>query len=472
MWSDGSLLSTRPRMTLTTMEAPRVQYTKSGTVNIAYGIVGDGPVDLVFVQGSVFTTLDTAWEGPPGVFYTKLAAFSRLILFDKRGTGLSDRVSGVPDLETRMDDVRAVMDAAQSNRAAIIGVSEGGPMTVLFAATYPERVGAAVLYGTGASFRRTDDYPWASTVEERSAVAEKRERMWGDPTYVDAMLQGFAPSAANDPEVKRWWAKYVRTSASPAAAANLLRMNTEVDVRHVLPTLRVPTLILHRIGDESFSVEEARYMARRIPGAELVELHGRDHSTWINPDEITAEVERFINGVRNRGEWEPIDTNRVLATVLFTDIVGSTARAAEIGDARWRGVIKEHHAIVRRLLVRFGGTELDTAGDGFFALFDGPARAIRCACAITESVRQIGLEVRAGLHCGECERMDGKVGGIAVHIGARVAAEAQPGEVLVSNTVRDLVAGSGLRFRERGQVELKGVPGEWRIYSVDPSSAS
>ena len=454
------------------MEAPEVRYAKSGTVNLAYGTVGSGPFDLVLVSGSVFTVLDTAWEGPPAAFYTKLAAFSRLIIFDKRGTGLSDRVGGVPDLETRMDDVRAVMDAADSKRAAVMGASEGGPMTVLFAATYPERVGAAILFGTGASFRRTDDYPWASTIEERLAAAEKRERMWGDPTYVDAMLEGFAPSIAKDPDVKRWWAKYVRTSASPAAAGNLLRMNTELDIRHVLPTLRVPTLVLHRIDDESFSIDEARYMARRIPGAELVELPGRDHATWANPDEIVREVERFINGVRDRGEWEPIDTDRVLATVLFTDIVGSTAKAAELGDARWRRVINEHHGIVRRLLVRFRGTELDTAGDGFFASFDGPARAIRCACAITESVRPLGLEVRAGLHCGECERVDGKVGGIAVHIGARVAAQAEPGEVLVSNTVRDLVAGSGLRFRERGQVELKGVPGEWRLYSVDPGSAN
>lgn len=454
------------------MESPRVQYTRSGTVNIAYGIVGDGPFDLVYIQGSVFSAMDTAWEGPPAAFYTKLAAFSRLILFDKRGTGLSDRVGGVPDLETRMDDVRAVMDAAQSRRAAIMGVSEGGPMTLLFGATYPERVGAAILFGTGASFRRTDDYPWAATVEERIASAETRERLWGDPAYVDGLLEGFAPSIGNDPDLKRWWAKYVRTSASPAAAANLLRMNSEIDVRHVLPTLRVPTLILHRIGDESFSVEEARYMARRIPGAELVELPGQDHAVWANPDQITTEVERFVNGVRDRGEWEPIDTDRTLATVLFTDIVGSTARAAELGDARWREIIKEHHAIVRRQLVRFHGTELDTAGDGFFASFDGPARAVRCACAITQSVRQIGLEVRAGLHCGECERVDGKVGGIAVHIGARVAAEAAPGEVLVSNTVKDLVAGSGLQFRERGEVELKGVPGQWRLYSVDPSSTS
>lgn len=453
------------------MEAPELRYAQSGRVNIAFGVVGDGPFDLVFIIGSVFTALENAWDGPPRDFFSRLATFSRLIVFDKRGTGLSDRVTGVPDLETRMDDVRAVMDAADSKRAAIMGVSEGGPMTVLFAATYPERIGAAILYGTGASFRRTDDYPWPISNEERLVAAEERERSWGDPRYVDDMLEGFAPSLAHDPAVKKWWARYTRTSASPFAAGNLMRMNAELDVRHVLPTLRVPTLILHRRDEESVSIEEARYMAKRIPGAELVELPGRDHAYFVNSEVIAGEVERFTRGVWDRGEWEQVDTNRVLATVLFTDIVGSTAKAAELGDAGWRSLVQQHHATVRRLIARFRGTELDTAGDGFFATFDGPARAIRCACAITEAVRQLGLTVRSGLHSGECERMDGKVVGIAVHIGARVAAEAQPGEVLVSSTVKDLVSGSGLQFRDRGVVALKGVPTEWRLYSVDLATA-
>jgi pimeloyl-ACP methyl ester carboxylesterase len=454
------------------MEAPQVRYAKSGRINIAYGVVGDGPFDLVFIVGSVFTALESAWDGPPRNFFSRLASFSRLIIFDKRGTGLSDRVTGVPDLETRMDDLRAVMDAADSRRAAIMGVSEGGPMTVLFAATYPERIAAAILYGTSASFRRTDDYPWAITLEERFAAAEERERLWGDPNYLDRMLDGFAPSIAHDPGVKKWWQKYVRAGASPAAAGNLLRMNAELDVRHVLPTMRVPTLVLQRQDEPSVAVEEARYMARRIPGAELVELPGRDHAWFANPDELVREVERFVRGVWDRGEWELVDANRVLATVLFTDIVGSTAKAAELGDAGWRGLVQQHHAIVRRLLARFHGTELDTAGDGFFASFDGPARAIRCACAITEAVRPLGLTGRAGLHSGECERIEGKVGGIAVHIGARVAAEAQPGDVLVSSTVRDLGAGSGLLFQDRGVVALKGVPGEWRLFAVDQATAS
>jgi len=454
------------------VEAPEVRYAKSGRVNIAYGVVGDGPFDLVFIVGSVFTALESAWDGPPRDFFSRLASFCRLVIFDKRGTGLSDRVTGVPDLETRMDDLRAVMDAASSRRAAIMGVSEGGPMTVLFAATYPERIAAAILYGTAASFRRTDDYPWAMTLEERFAVAEERERLWGDPNYLDRMLDGFAPSIAHDPDVQKWWPKYVRAGASPSAAGNLLRMNAELDVRHVLPTMRIPTLVLQRQDERSVSVEEARYMARRIPGAELVELPGRDHAWFANPDEIVREVERFVRGVWDRGEWELVDTNRVLATVLFTDIVGSTAKVAELGDASWRGLVQQHHAIVRRLLARFHGTELDTTGDGFFASFDGPARAIRCACAITEAVRPLGLTVRAGLHSGECERIDGKVGGIAVHIGARVAAEARPGDVLVSSTVRDLVAGSGLQFQDRGAVALKGVPGEWRLFAVDQATAS
>lgn len=284
---------------------------------------------------------------------------------------------------------------------------------------------------------------------------------------MDYLLESFAPSMARDEDARRWWARYVRTSASPGAAVQLSRMNMEIDVRHALPTIRVPTMVLHFKDDQIFELAEARYMAERIPGAELVVLPGRDHAWFVDPEPITREVERFLRGIREQGEWDLAETDRMLATVLFTDIVGSTEKAATMGDRAWRDVLTRHHALVRRQLVRFRGREIDTAGDGFFASFDGPARAIRCALAITQGVRHLGLEVRAGLHTGECELVDGKVGGIAVHIGARVAAEAQPGEILVSNTVKDLVAGSGIPFRDRGSTALKGVPGEWRLYSVE-----
>lgn len=435
-------------------------------MSIAYSVVGDGPFDVVFVAGWVLSSLDVAWEGSPQDFFRRMGSFSRLILFDKRGTGLSDRATGIPDLETRMDDIRAVMDAVGSKRAGILGVSEGGPMTLLFAATYPERTAATILYGTGPSFVRADDYPWAPTRQDWLDVIAQGPRV-GTQEWLDECLEAFAPSTARDEATKQWWRRWVRTSTSPGALEALRRMNMGIDARHTLSTIRVPTLVIHRLEDEDMKVDEGRYMAERIPGAEIVELPGVDHGWWVNSDEIAREAERFLRGIWDRGEWDAIESDRVLATVLFTDIVGSTAKLAELGDRRWRELIHEHHTRVRRQLARFSGRELDTAGDGFFASFDGPARAIRCACAITESVRGLGLEVRAGLHTGECELVEGKVGGIAVHIGARVAAGAAPGEVLVSSTVKDLVAGSGIGFGERGVVELKGVPGEWRLYSVE-----
>jgi pimeloyl-ACP methyl ester carboxylesterase len=454
------------------VDAPEVRYAKSGDVNIAYSVVGDGPFDLVFVVGSVFTALEYAWEGPPGAFFSELASFSRLILFDKRGTGLSDRVADFASTAVRMDDIRAVMDAAGSERAAVMGVSEGGPLAVLFAATYPQRAAAMILYGTGASYQLADDYPWASTADEFERFAAARERQWGDPDYQTELLRHFAPSIADDPQVQRWWARYVRTSASPRDAAHLMRMNRLVDVRHALPTVQAPTLVLHWRDEKVFELAEAEYLATHIPGAELVVLEGDDHAWFVKPEPIAREIERFLTGVRARGEWEAPAPGRVLATILFTDIVDSTARAAELGDARWRELLQQHHALVRRQLARFHGREVDTAGDGFFASFDGPARAIRCAETITEGVAELGLSVRAGLHTGECESVDGKIGGIAVHIGARVAKEAGPGEVLVSGTVRDLVAGSGLEFEERGVAELKGVPGEWRLYALSGAGAA
>lgn len=453
------------------MEAPEVRFAKSGDVNIAYSVVGDGPLDVVFVGGWVLSSLEVAWEGPPADFFGSLASFARLILFDKRGTGLSDRVTGIPDLETRMDDVRAVMDAVGSKRAAIVGFSEGGPMTLLFAATYPQRTAAVVVFGCGASYVKADDYPWGMTPMEWDDDIRRWSGEVGTPGFVEGRLQLFAPSRTEDEAFTRWWRRWVTTSASPGAMLALRKMNSEIDVRHVLPTIHVPTLVLWRAGDNEYP-EEGRYVAERIPGAESIELPGDDHGYFIHPEQITGEIEPFLRGIWDRGEWDVVESERVLATVLFTDIVGSTEKLSEVGDRRWRELLQQHHAIVRRQLARFSGREIDTAGDGFFASFDGPARAIRCACAITVAVRELGLEIRAGLHTGECEVVDGKVGGIAVHIGARVAAEAAPGEVLVSSTVKDLVAGSGLDFRERGIAELKGIPGEWRLYAAEREAAS
>jgi pimeloyl-ACP methyl ester carboxylesterase len=449
------------------MDAPEVRYAKSGDVSIAYAVVGEGPFDLVFIAGWVLSSLEVAWEGPPADFFRRLASFSRLILFDKRGTGLSDRTTGVPDLETRMDDIRAVMDAVGSKRAAILGVSEGGPMTLLFAGTYPERTAAAILYGVGPSNVRAEDYPWAPTEEEWNQYVRREAQRAGTQEWVDERLEIFAPSMAKDEDARRWWRRWVRTSTSPAAVMALRQMNKEIDVRHTLSAIRVPTLVIHPVGDKVAMIEEGRYMAERIPGAQMVELDGVDHGWWVQRDPLARETERFLRGIWDRGEWDMVETDRVLATIMFTDIVGSTEKLAALGDRRWRELLQQHHAVVRRQLVRFRGRELDTAGDGFFASFDGPARAIRCALAISDSVHALGLDVRAGLHTGECEMAGGKVGGIAVHIGARVAALAGPGEVLVSSTVKDLVAGSGIRFQDRGPSQLKGVPDEWRLFAVE-----
>jgi class 3 adenylate cyclase/predicted alpha/beta hydrolase len=430
--------------------------------------VGDGPFDVVLVGGWVLSNLgEVAWEGTPQDLYHGLASFSRLILFDKRGMGMSDRTTGVADLETRIDDIRAVMDAVGSKRAALVGVSEGGPMTELFAATHPDRIAAAVLYGTCASWIRADDYPWAPTRQERLEFIRQDAPRVGSQQWLDEMLGGLAPSVANDETVKRWWRRWVRASASPGAINALRLMNSEIDTRHTLPAISVPTLVLHRVGDEDIVLAEGRYLAQKILGAQLVELPGRDHGWWVDSRQLVAEIEPFLRGIWDRGEWDAVESDRVLATVLFTDIVGSTAKLAELGDRGWQELLQKHHTVVRRQLVRYAGREIDTAGDGFFASFDGPARAIRCACTISNAVRELGLEVRAGLHTGECERVDGRVGGIAVHIGARVAAEAGPGEVLVSSTVKDLVAGAGIRFQERGARELKGLPGQWQLYAVE-----
>lgn len=441
--------------------APETRYATSGDVNIAYQVIGDAPLDLVFVMGWV-SHLEYFWEEPSFArFLTRLASFSRLILFDKRGTGLSDRVPNneLPTLEQRMDDVRAVMEAVGSERAALIGVSEGGPMCSLFAATYPEKTIALVMIGTYAKRIYDEDYPWAPTAEERKKFYELMQREWGGPVGIDER----APSVADDPHFREWWATYLRMGASPGAALALTKMNADIDVRHVLPSIRVPTLVIHRAGDLCLKVEEGRYVAANIPGAKYVELAGVDHLPFVgDQDEILDEVEEFLTGVRHAPEYD-----RVLATVLLTRIVDSAEQAAEMGERRWRDLVERHQAYVRRELELFKGREIEMFGDGLLATFDGPARAIRCACAITDSASRLGIRVKAGLHTGECDVMEDKVGGIAVEIGAQVAARASVGEVLVSHTVKDLVAGSGISFEDRGVHALPEIPGEWRLFSVE-----
>jgi class 3 adenylate cyclase len=445
---------------------PETRYARSGDVSIAYQVTGEGPFDLVYVP-PFSSHVELAWTVPDTAYFlTQLSSFCRLIRFDKRGQGMSDPVSGAATLETRMDDVRAVMDAAGSERAALLGFSEGGPMSVLFAATYPQRVWALITVGSYARVLWAPDYPHGDRDDEYRAYVERVAREWGTAEHSARVARALAPSA--DEEGQRALATLLRRSASPGTAAAYARMNMEIDVRHVLSAIRVPTLVLNRTGDSDAMVGGSRYLAEHIAGAKHVELPGADHSiTAGDPEPPLREIRSFLTQVWEERAWEEAEHERVLATVLFTDIVGSTARAAELGDARWRELIQAHHGLIRRQLVRFRGTEIDTAGDGFFASFDGPARAIRCARAITEGVRELGIEIRAGLHTGECERIDRKVGGIAVSIGARVAAEAGPGEVLVSSTVKDLVAGSGIEFRDRGVAELKGVPGEWRLFAVE-----
>jgi len=449
------------------MEAPEVRYVRSGDVNIAYATIGDGPFDIVFVAGWVLTVFESAWDGPAADTLRRLASFARLILFDKRGTGLSDREYGMPDYETRMDDIRAVMDAAGSERAAILGVSEGGPLTLLFAASHPERVAAMILYATTSTFIGDDDHPWSPTAEEWRAIIDGRaQAQFGTDEFFESTFRGLSPSIADDPEQQRWWRRWVRASTSPGALLDLRRINSKLDARRVLSSISAPTLVLHPIHDTDWDFASGKYIADRVPGAHLIELPGEDHGWWVRPDQIGDNTEAFLLGIWERGEWAGPEPDRVLATVLFTDIVGSTAKLAELGDRRWRDLLTQHHARVRQQLARFRGREVDTAGDGFFASFDGPARAIRCASAIVDAVGGLGIEVRAGLHTGECEQVDGKVGGIAVHIGARVAANAGPGEVVVSRTVRDLVAGSGIEFEERGVAELKGISGSWELFRV------
>lgn len=438
--------------------APETRYAKSGDVSIAYQVLGKGQPDLVYVMGWV-SNIEYYWQEPlMNRFLRKLSSFSRLIVFDKRGTGLSDKVAELPTLEQRMDDVRAVMDAAGSEKAALFGVSEGGPMSALFAATYPERTKALILYGSYAKRQWSPDYPWAPTPEQREVFYNAIRTGWGG--VVD--LETLAPSMMKNERFKKWWSAYLRHSASPADALALAKMNTQIDITHILPAIHVPTLIMHRTHDLDISVEGSRFMAGRIPNAKYVELPGEDHLLWVgNSQKIINEIEIFLTG-----ELHSIDPDRVLVTCLFTDIVSSTETAQTLGNERWRDLLQQHNDIVRNQLILHKGREIKTTGDGFLLTFDGPVRAVKCAAAIKDHLQVLGLEIRAGLHTGECELIENDISGIAVHIASRVMSQAIPGEILVSGTVKELTAGSGIGFEPKGKFPLKGIQGEWEIFSV------
>ena len=439
------------------------RYARSGDAAIAYQVTGDG-YDVVFIP-PFLTHAELIWTTNFAPALEDMSSFMRLIRFDKRGTGMSDRVTGAPTLETRMDDARAVMDAVGSRRAAFFGSSEGAAMSLLFAATYPERTAALVLRSAYPRAMWAPDYPWGRTEEEyRRDVDRDLGIFRSRPEALDA-LTARGLRFENDEEAQHWL-DYYRWSGSPGSVEALALMNREIDVRHVLPAIRVPTLAIHGRQDAIVPVEVARHVADRIPGARLVEVEAGHLATGQAALAIQREIRSFLDDVWAADGWREAEPERVLATVLFTDIVSSSETAARLGDRAWRDLLERHHALVRRELVRFRGNEVDTSGDGFLASFDGPARAIRCACAVAAGVGELGLEVRAGLHTGECELVDGKVAGIAVHTGARVASHAGAGEVLVSSTVKDLVAGSGIEFEERGEHELKGIPGSWRLFAV------
>jgi len=439
---------------------PRVRFARSGGVDIAYQVVGDGPIDLVFVEGFM-THRQVMWELPAyGRFCERLAQFSRLILFDKRGMGMSDRVAGGTTLETRMDDIRAVMDAVGSERAAVMGESEGGPLAILFAAAHPDQTRALILQGAELRERKDESWPWGeSTEEELEAYLATLPDHWGQMS--DDTPRDVFPSVGPAPWLAEWLSRLFTSAATPNSAEAFIRMAFEIDVREVAPTIRVPTLILHAVDDRICHVENARWFARNIPDARYVELPGGDHLAFFEPDQIIAEIRGFLTG---RREAAVPDTS--LVSLLFVDVVGSTERAAEMGDRRWADLLAQFHGIVRREIGQFRGSEIDTAGDGFFVSFDGPARAIRCATSIIRAVGALGLDVRAGVHVGELGFVDGKPVGLAVHVGARIGALAAPGEVLVSGTVRDLVAGSGLVFVDRGIQSLRGVSDQWHLFAL------
>ncbi|CAN5360116.1 hypothetical protein BH10ACI3_BH10ACI3_24650 [soil metagenome] len=439
---------------------PETRYVQNGDVNIAYQVVGDGPIDIVFVMGWV-SHLEYFWKHHLfASFLDRLASFSRLILFDKRGTGLSDRVpnNALPTLEQRMEDVHAVMDAVGSERAVLVGVSEGGPMCSLFAATYPERTAALVMIGTYAKRIRDDDYPWAPTEEQRKAFFELMQQEWGGPVGIVER----APSMAEDEEFRQWWATYLRMGASPGAAVALTKMNAEIDVRGVLPLIQVPTLVIHRSDDMCLKAEEGRFVAAQIPGAKYVEFGGRDHLPFVgDQDEILDEIEHFVAGVRIAGEYD-----RVLATVMHVNIIDAHDEAKRRGEADWQRLFERSGEYVRRQLELFKGNQVAYDENGVLATFDGPARAIRCATAITNSAERLGVHVRTGLHTGECD-VNGKIySGFAVEFAKKIADEASDGNILVSRTVKDLVAGSGLEFEEYGIRNFDGIDGDWRLFTV------
>lgn len=436
------------------MEPVRTQYAKNGDTSVAYQVFGEGETDLVLVPGFI-SHIDNYWEEPRFArWLQRLGSFCRVTMFDKQGTGLSDRIGRLPGMDERMDDVRAVMDAQGIEKAALLGISEGGSLATLFAAHNPDRSQALILYGAFAKFTS-----WFATQEALKDLFDYIDKDWGS----GESLPMFAPTMQDDAPFKQWWGKFERLGGSPGAVKALMRMNSQIDITDILPTVTVPTLVLHRTDDVTVACKGGRLLAERIPNARYVELPGVDHLPMVgeSSDQIIDEIARFLTG-----EWGAVDTERILATVLFTDIVNSTDLATTLGDRQWRDLLERHHSAVRRELLRFRGQEVDNAGDGFFATFDGPARAIRCACAIRDAVSVLGVTIRAGLHTGECEMISGKAGGIAVHIGARVMHAASPGEILVSSTVKDLVAGSGLGFHERGEFTLKGIPEKWRLFLV------
>jgi class 3 adenylate cyclase len=463
------LLSGGAWRTLVPMSVPDVHYVHNGDIALAYQVVGDGPIDLVYVPQGISNLL-IVWENPLYTrFLKRLASFSRLVILDPRGTGLSDRLSthDIPPLEILMEDLGVVMDGVGSNGAVLFGGGDSGSLCAVFAATYPERTAALITYGTAARGTIAADYPWAWTAAQWDTYLSGLTAGWGTAEYAAETMAWTTPSLANDAEQLRWWTRMQRLAASPNAIAAIERIWSEIDIRPILSSIQSPTLILHRTGDPIERVEAGRDLARRVPGARFVELPGNDWPPWAGDQAaVLTEVESFVRGIRE----EEAQLDRVLATVLFTDIVGSTKKAAEIGDHGWRGLLDAHNKTVRAILARYRGREVDTAGDGFLATFDGPARAVRCAQVIGQAVRALGLEIRAGVHIGEIQLVGHDVRGIAVHIGSRVAALAGPGEVLVSSTVKDLVAGSGLVFEDRGSHELKGVPGEWRLFAVAAST--
>lgn len=436
---------------------PTTQYADSAGVSIAYQVHGEGPLDLVFVPGFV-SHVELIWDEPTvAAFFRRLASFARLVVFDKRGQGLSDRLGRPPTLEDSMDDLRAVMDAAGCERPALFGISEGGPMAALFAASHPERVSSLVLYGTYARMVEAPDYPIGLPGSALDNWTERIRREWGGPIGVDL----WAPSALGDRGFEDWWARLLRYGTSPAGAIALMALYRELDVRVALPAIEAPTLVVHCRGDRMIPLSQGRYLADHIPGSRFTELPGNDHLVFTGAELLLDETQEFLVGSRGASESE-----RALATILFTDLVDSTAKAAELGDRAWRRLLERHDAAVRRQLALHRGREVKTVGDGFLATFDGPARAIRCAASLRDELAPLGLEVRAGIHTGEVELIGEDVGGIAVNIGARIGAAAGAGEVLVSSTVRELVVGSGLEFADRGVRVLKGVPGEWRLFAI------